>query len=575
MPDFLYMLETRLTPEQQAGLRLVQQVARDHQMNVYLTGGSVRDLLTGFQVRDLDFSVQGNALKLQKDLEKAGAQLQGMNEDLRTLYMLLPGRVRAEIAATRSETFEKPSKPTIQTPVTIYEDLRRRDFAANAMALSLNPGSYGLFMDPVNGVADIEAKQLRIIHNYSFYEEPSRMVRATRFLARFGWTMEERTLARYAAAKENDYISHINKAAIGYELEQVLHEPDPLSVMRALEAEGYLKLLYPGWTPGKVDEQGLRRVEDIRMRLAGLGLTADPSTANAEYLTKKMPEKDVAAMQKMMPRKGFVDAWRAQEDEAKELAKRLTSKEADTPSHTWQLLMSAKPEATLYLSVTTKQAAVEKKLTDFFTTWPAYRQKIPYAIMTELRITQELPVYQKLLDEMFLLMIDGKLKTEEEIRAFLQPHSPPLPAPPPSYGRRGRAKKATKAAKTPAKAAAKAEGAAAKSGALAAVATAVGKAAGAVAKAVAGAGDKAKAVKHDGKPEVKPAAKQSAPTRSAAKAKPNEKPRKVDISSKLKRKPAPKKAKAVAKAKPKAAKAKSKAAVKRSEKSVKKVAKKR
>ncbi len=151
------------------------------------------------------------------------------------LYMLLPGRVRAEIASTRAEKFDKPSKPEIH-PATMVEDLRRRDFTSNAMALSLNEGSYALLMDPFNGVADIENKHLRILHNYSFYEEPSRMLRAVRFISRFGWTMDERTQARYDAAKENNYIDAVAKPALGYELEQVVHEPDPLAAMRALEA---------------------------------------------------------------------------------------------------------------------------------------------------------------------------------------------------------------------------------------------------------------------------------------------------------------------------------------------------
>ncbi len=444
MPDFVYMIETRLSPEQQTALKLVQQIARDNGMNVYLTGGTVRDFFTGQQIRDLDFSVQGNALNLLQDFQKAGAQVQGSNEKLQVLHLLLPGRVRAEISSTRTERFEKPSKPEV-LPGTMVEDLRRRDFSANSMALSLNPGSFALFMDPLNGVADIEAKVLRLVHNYGFYEDPSRMIRAARFMTRLGWTMEERTRARYEAAKENNYIEAISKSAIGYELEQVMHEPDPLATMRALEEEGYLKLLYPGWTPSKVDEAALARIAETRDKLAALGLSADASMANAEFLTKRMPESDLHAMQKMMPRKGFVDAWRKQEDEAKELAKRLTGKEADTPSHTWKLLMSAKPEAILYLAVTTKQQSVTDKLESFFLIWPQYRQRMPYAMMGELRITPQLPVYQKLLDEMFLLMLDGKLSTEEELRAYLEPHSPPLPAPTPSMGRRGRGKKAVKA----------------------------------------------------------------------------------------------------------------------------------
>src|SRR5947209_7890282 len=540
MPDFVYMLETRLTREQQSAIKLVQQVSRDRGMNIYLTGGTVRDFFTGAQVRDLDFSVQGDALELRKDLEAAGAQVQGVYEHLQTLFLLLPGRVRAEIASTRTEKYEKPSKPEI-SPATMVEDLRRRDFTANAMALSLNPGSFALFMDPLNGVADIEARLLRAVNNYGFYEDPSRMIRAARFLARMGWTMEERTQTRYESAKENNYIDHISKAAIGYELEQIFHEPDPLIIMRALEEQGYLKLLYPGWTPAKVDEVGMAKVAEVRDRILSLGLSVDTSMAFAEFLTKRMPEKDVQAMQKMMPRKGFVELWRKQEDEAKDLAKRLGTKEADTPSSTWKLLMSVKPETVLYLAVTTKQAGVEKKLEDFFSVWPQARQRLPFNIMTEMRITQELPVFQGLLDEMFLMMIDGKLQSEAEIRAYLEPHSPPLPVAPPSHGRR-RAKKAVKAPKAVKTKAPKEPKAAAAPSIVETVAEAAGKVVGAVQNVVSAVTGKS------GKqaPAVAKAPAKVAPAPAKALKKTT---RRVDVAAKLKRKPAPKKGKATAKPK--------------------------
>src|SRR6516225_1638977 len=230
MADYIYTMEIRLTPDQQKGANLVQKIALDAGLNLYLTGGAVRDIISGFPIRDLDFTVQGNPLKLQKDLEKAGAVIAGIDEDVKTLYLQLPGNVRTEISMARTERYDKIGKPPVITPATIIEDLRRRDFTINAMALSLNPGSRGLLMDPFNGAADLEAKVIRVLHNYAFLEEPSRLIRATRFAARFHWPLEERTQARYDAAKENNYIEYITDKAIGQEIEQLAYEDDPLHI---------------------------------------------------------------------------------------------------------------------------------------------------------------------------------------------------------------------------------------------------------------------------------------------------------------------------------------------------------
>jgi tRNA nucleotidyltransferase (CCA-adding enzyme) len=419
MADYIYTMEIRLTPDQLKGVTLVQDIARNAGMNIYLTGGAVRDIISGFSIRDLDFTVQGNPLKLQKELERAGAIISSSDDDLKTLYLVLPGNVRAELSAARTERYEKVGKPPIITPATIIEDLRRRDFTINAMALSLNPGSRGLLMDPFNGAADIEAKLIRVLHNYAFVEDPSRLIRATRFAARFHWPLEERTQARYQSAKENNYIEHITDRAIGQEIEQIAYEDDPLHVLRSLEKEEWLKVLNPHWTSAKVDTNGLGQLLKTRQQMNELGYTPDPAPAVLYFLTTRLGDKDIADMRKLIPRKDLIAAWKDLEDNAKELAKRLTGKEAATPSRTWKLLSESRPEMVLFLAVTARQQAVAQKIKNFFTKWRQVQQKIPLPEMTELHITPQLPEYPKIAHDVFMLLLDGKLRSRTEILKFL------------------------------------------------------------------------------------------------------------------------------------------------------------
>ncbi len=447
MADYIYTMEIRLTPDQQKGANLVQKIALEAGFNLYLTGGAVRDIISGFPIRDLDFTVQGNPLKLQKELEKAGASVAGIDEDLKTLYLQLPGNVRAEISMARTEKYEKVGKLPVIGPATIIEDLRRRDFTVNAMALSLNPGSRGLLMDPFNGAADIEAKLIRVLHNYAFVEEPSRLIRATRFAARFHWPLEERTQARYESARENKYIEYITDKAIGQEIEQLAYEEDPLHIIRVLEKEDWLKVLSPHWTTAKVDASGLGLLMKTRQQMNELGYQPDPSPAVMYFLTSRLSDKEIADMRKLIPRKTLVEAWKDLEDNARELAKKLTGKESATPSRTWQVLSAARPEMVLFLAVTARQQAVQQKIKNFFTKWRQVQQKIPLPEMTELHITPQLPEYGKIAQDVFLLLLDGKLRSRTETLKFLKPLAPPPPPPPPPVpAKRGRGAKAAAAA---------------------------------------------------------------------------------------------------------------------------------
>jgi tRNA nucleotidyltransferase (CCA-adding enzyme) len=440
MPDYIYLLENRLSSDQQNALRLVREAARDAGMTVFLTGGAVRDLTSGSPVRDLDVTVQGNALKLKKPLEKAGGRFWGEHTPSGTLYFAFPNSVRMEISGARREEFPKPGKPVYHA-ASILEDLRRRDFTANAMALSLNEGSYGLLMDPLNGVADIEARQLRLVSNYGFLEEPSRLIRATRFAARLGWELEEKTKARYENAKEEGVVSVLSAFLKGYELEEIAHEEDGLKVLRALEAEGWMQQLFPAWASAKIDSGALDQLHGVVTQLQMQGVNPDASTAQMELLTAKLAPKDLAALKAAIARQGFVAEWNNLEADAKEFAKLLTAKEAAQPSATWKLFTRHNPQAVLWLGYTSKSAPVKEKFNNFFNVWPEARQKIPYALMIEMRITPELEGYQDLLREIFFGIIDGRLESEEQMRAFLEPHSPPAPPPPVSV-RRSRSRKA-------------------------------------------------------------------------------------------------------------------------------------
>jgi tRNA nucleotidyltransferase (CCA-adding enzyme) len=443
MPDYIYLLENRLSADQRSALRHLRDVARQAEMILFLTGDAVRDLTSGHAVRDIEVAVHGNALELKKILANIPVQIWGEDEASRSLYLCFPGTVRVDVVSTHRTEYPKPGQAVFH-PASIQEDLRRRDFTANAMAISLNEGSFGLLMDPLNGAADIEARFLRLVSNYGFLEEPALMIRATRYQARLGWSLDPKTQVRYENAKGEGVIESLSAHQRSRELEQIAHEDDGLKILRALENEGWMKVLFAAWTPARADEERLAALHTLAVDLLVQGVHADTSAAQMQLLTAKMPPKELAALKKLLLRPGFVEELNSLDALASGFAKVLLAKDNQMPSASFRLFTSYDPEAVLWLGFTSKDAAVKDRFQQFLKVWPETRQRIPYALMQEMRIKPELANYNEIVQAVFLELIDGKLATPEEMRAFLEPFSPP--APPPQItikrtrGKRGEAK---------------------------------------------------------------------------------------------------------------------------------------
>ncbi len=428
MPDYIYLLENRLSADQRHALLQLREVARNAGTILFLTGDAVRDLTSGHAVRDLEVAIHGNAVKLKKPIEKLGGKVWGEDEASRSLYLCFPGTVRVDLVSTHRVEYPKPGRP-VYHPASIQEDLRRRDFTANSMAISLNEGSFGLLMDPLNGAADIESRTLRLVSNYGFLEEPSLLIRATRYRARLGWEMDQRTLSRYENAKAEGVIEALSPHARSQELEQIGHEEEGLKVLRALQEEGWMAALYPAWTPAKADEAKLKALHDLAVELLLQGVHADTSAAQMQLLTAGMSGRELTALKKLMLRPGFVEEWNNLDSLAAGFAKVLLGKQNAVPSASFKLFTSYDPEAVLWLGFTSKNQMVLERYHQFLKVWPEARQRIPYTLMQELRIMPDLPGYADLVHAIFLELIDGRLTTPEEMRAYLEPHSPPAPPP--------------------------------------------------------------------------------------------------------------------------------------------------
>src|SRR5579885_423574 len=337
MSDYMFMLESHLSADQFRAVGQIQALAGEAGSNLFLAGGAMRDMLGGFPVRDLDFVVEGNSQKLALTLEKKyGAEIVSEDELRKSAEVRFPSGVTASISMARSERFPKPGGRPQISRATIHEDLRARDFTVNAIALSLNRASLGLLIDPTNGAGDIERKELRAIHNYSFYDDPSRMLRLIRFKVRLGYSIDERTKLQYENAREAEMLGKISPESLGTELRHIARETNVQDLLKALEEEKLIELFSPALAGPKLNLptfaklQKARQVVPIDYRMNSLPLFLG-------VLTEKLNAKEISAFAKAAAlTKSEMTASQKLEAAAKKLERDLKSPKLQRPSQLYQ-----------------------------------------------------------------------------------------------------------------------------------------------------------------------------------------------------------------------------------------------
>ena len=215
-----------------AGLESLLPALGDLPLRVYLVGGAVRDLLRGAGSVDLDLAVEGSAAAVAGELARMLGGTAVEHERFGTATVRTDD-LTADLATTRREVYEAPGALPKVEPAPLDEDLGRRDFTINAMALGLSGDDLGTLHDPHGGRVDLERGLIRVLHEGSFVEDPTRLLRALRYESRLGFALEPETerLAREAAASATPQT--VSGARIGDELMDLLAEPEaPVAVAR-------------------------------------------------------------------------------------------------------------------------------------------------------------------------------------------------------------------------------------------------------------------------------------------------------------------------------------------------------
>jgi tRNA nucleotidyltransferase (CCA-adding enzyme) len=437
MSDYMFMLESHLSAEQNRILEQVQAAAGAAVVNLFLTGGSMRDMLGGFQIRDLDFSMEGNALKVAGALaENSGARIVALDENRRSAELVFPNGVTAQVAMSRTERFTKSGGRPQVTPATIQEDLRGRDFTVNAMALSLNRASRGLLLDPTNGLADLGRHEMRSTHPYVFYDDPARLLRLIRLRTRLAFTVEERTRTQFENARAAHLEELIPPQALFDELKHIAEEPDPAAVVHALQEEGLLTLFSPALSGAKVNLPALTRLEKAERLAESVNVPPAPKLAPFLYaLTAKLTPKEKSALIKAIEiPKAEIDLWRNLEPRARKLEQALKSTRLRKPSHVYQALCDAPADEMVFVLCYPAQRVAQERIRNYLQKYLPAMQEVPQAEWAAVEGEPGTPKYARNRQALLAAHLDVRPRKPPE------PEAPPEPPAPEETALRDRAR---------------------------------------------------------------------------------------------------------------------------------------
>lgn len=407
MADYNFLINTRLGSQQLEVLRTLEQACQAAHMNLYLTGGSMRDLLASRPVHWLDCTVEGTPAALQSELQRAGAEHISEHPETHALSFVMRGcRGRVGAAGPGGR------------PGTILEYLRGRGLTLNSVGLSLNPASHGLPLDPMNGAADIEARLVRTNHPQVFLEQPMLVVTAIRLCTRMDYTMEERTVTRLHAAIEANALAAATPEARGQELEAIAYGPDPAAVLRALEREPGLEAAFgKGIKAARLNLTALARLPAAVESWEQLGYHVDRGPIALACILEPLPAAEQARLARSLPSQYLASAWKRAWTEARALEKRVLAipGAASATIRLHQLLAATPPEAIVAATVDPKQPKAARRLREFQAAAAQLRQRLPFNLLRALGVAPHSAESEQLLAPFFERLLRGEALSDADL----------------------------------------------------------------------------------------------------------------------------------------------------------------
>ncbi|MFH1152585.1 MAG: CBS domain-containing protein [Pseudomonadota bacterium] len=414
--NILNFIDERLSPRIIELLKAIGKAGDDLGYDLYVVGGFVRDLLLYRSVEDIDIVVEGDGIAFARNFsEQQGGRFNAYRK-FGTAVVILPDGFKVDVASARLEYYKAPAAlPTVEMS-SIKLDLFRRDFTINTLAIHLNHEGFGTLIDFFGGQRDLKDKTIRIIHNMSFVEDPTRVFRAIRFANRYDFTIGKLTSSLIQNAVKIDFFKDLSGIRVFSELRQILEEENPIPAIETLKTYGLEKVIHPELL---VDTETVALMKEVKKALSWHDLLYTDNTYSrwAVYfmvLIKRCSVKvsdEICNHLKLAPKQTqIVHKLRLKAED------RLFLIENSPPvsnSSLYAVLIHFKTELILYMMAIAKKDETRKAISFFYTQLKEVMVSIRGQDLLALGVKPG-PAYRKIMQSVLDARLDGKVETLED-----------------------------------------------------------------------------------------------------------------------------------------------------------------
>jgi tRNA nucleotidyltransferase (CCA-adding enzyme) len=386
------------------------QVGDSKDTHTYIVGGLVRDILLRRPGFDIDVVVEGDGMEYSRVLAE---RLQGefkTYDAFGTATVNSEDGIRVDVASARREVYEEPAALPKVAVGNLKDDMFRRDFTINSMAISVNGSVFGQLVDFFSGEVDLSKGVIRVLHDKSFEDDPTRILRAVRFETRFGFKIDSKTEQLLADAIARKMLEKLSPERKRYEMELLLGEEKPEASLDRMRQLKVFKHLAPG-----LKAPDMRHARSISSSIEEVGrrLKVKPWLVYLISIADTLPFSEAVSFGKSLSlKKGEVERI-IQVKMVKPEVAGLETEEDVRPSRVYRILKRLSPEGLVYIYSIQKKDVARKRLKEFIEKHRTRRTHITGEDIKRLGISEG-PIYRKILDEVLDAKIDGEIESYED-----------------------------------------------------------------------------------------------------------------------------------------------------------------